>query len=465
MKIEIRNLGVVEQAEIDLKPLTIFVGSNNTGKTWTAYILAAILGRNGWNRYSRAYANDETTATYPPLDTAIQQVLNEGNAKIDLIRFADQYGEKCINDIAHRARRWMRSFMGAERVSFKNLEVHLTLTETKRRFLKQIKTYSLEDELSVGQRREKGLLKVLKESAEPTLYFYTQGNISEKLPLRAVKEFLARNVFRAILENLYPEVYIFPTERTTFIALPFNPAELDKAAREINDDAPETKRKRLAAPVVHFGLHIEDAFQSSQTTRATQARNDPVIRDYTKMAQILEEEILHGSVDFSTPEPETQRDLLFQPVEGIVLEMPIVSSMVKELASLALYLRYLARPGDLLIIDEPEMNLHPEAQVRLTEFLAMLVNAGLHILFTTHSPYMLDHLSNLTTAAKHADKESIKNLFYLQRTEAFIPKEKVSVHLFENGTAKSILDEEGIIHWGTFGDVSNRVAKIYTELL
>ena len=37
-------------------------------------------------------------------------------------------------------------------------------------------------------------------------------------------------------------------------------------------------------------------------------------------------------------------------------------------------------PGDWLIIDEPEINLHPEAQARFTEFLAMLVNADLQIL-------------------------------------------------------------------------------------
>jgi len=58
--------------------------------------------------------------------------------------------------------------------------------------------------------------------------------------------------------------------------------------------------------------------------------------------------------------------------------------MVKELSPLVLYLRYLALPGELLIIDEPEMNLHPEAQVKMIEFIAMLINAGLRVLVTTH---------------------------------------------------------------------------------
>jgi polynucleotide 5'-kinase involved in rRNA processing len=47
MKITISNLGVVKKAEIDVKPLTILVGENNTGKTWLAYTLAGTLGQYG----------------------------------------------------------------------------------------------------------------------------------------------------------------------------------------------------------------------------------------------------------------------------------------------------------------------------------------------------------------------------------------------------------------------------------
>ncbi len=42
MKTTVRNLGVISEAEIELKPLTIFVGPNNTGKTWLAYTLAVL---------------------------------------------------------------------------------------------------------------------------------------------------------------------------------------------------------------------------------------------------------------------------------------------------------------------------------------------------------------------------------------------------------------------------------------
>jgi predicted ATPase len=34
MKVEICHLGVINSASIELKPLTVFIGENSTGKTW-----------------------------------------------------------------------------------------------------------------------------------------------------------------------------------------------------------------------------------------------------------------------------------------------------------------------------------------------------------------------------------------------------------------------------------------------
>lgn len=174
----------------------------------------------------------------------------------------------------------------------------------------------------------------------------------------------------------------------------------------------------------------------------------------------MQTEILQGNVEFETSPFQTE--LLFKPSETVTLEMPLVSSMVKELAPLVLCLRDLVEPDDWLIIDEPEINLHPAAQVEIIEFLAMLVRAGLHVLITTHSPYIVDRLSNLIQAAQSEDGEGLKERFYLERTEAFIPQEKVSVYLFEEDTAKNILSEGGQINWTTFSDVSEDIASIFS---
>ena len=39
MKLRVRKLGRIAQAELDLRPLTVLVGPNNTNKTWVAYCL------------------------------------------------------------------------------------------------------------------------------------------------------------------------------------------------------------------------------------------------------------------------------------------------------------------------------------------------------------------------------------------------------------------------------------------
>ena len=169
---------------------------------------------------------------------------------------------------------------------------------------------------------------------------------------------------------------------------------------------------------------------------------------------------------FVTLLKDVTQEILFQPDDSNTLEIAIASSMVKELSPLVLYLRYLVLPDELLIIDEPEMNLHPEAQAKITEFLAMLVNAGINVLVTTHSPDVVDHLANLLKAAEKTDeeKEAVRDEFYLQRTDAFITKDKVSVYLIDDGSAKNALDEDGVIQWNTFGDVSDRISEIYFKL-
>lgn len=134
--------------------------------------------------------------------------------------------------------------------------------------------------------------------------------------------------------------------------------------------------------------------------------------------------------------------------------------MVKELAPLALYLRNVANRYQTMCIDEPEMNLHPLAQARLTEFMGMLVQAGVNVFMTTHSSYMVDHLALLSRAAGHPKPEEIEGLFFLENRAAFVPTDKMSVYLFENGKAVSILNEQGELNWQTFSSVSDKLMNI-----
>lgn len=464
MKIKVSNLGVIKEAEIELKPLTVFIGRSGTGKTWTAYTLASIFSKYGFQEYLKAYSDKKNPIQYEILEQGIQEFLEVGNCQINLVDFAEQYGEKYINDLGRIAPNWLSHFLNTTRVNFKNLQISFLLNEFIKDLLNKIRKLSLDRKINYGSHLS---LQILKQEDEDEIYFYRISEGSKdnfKLPLVLIKDLFSETILGIIHRCFYAYIYIFPTERTTYAGFPFSVQKrvLSSLEEESDTEGSKPDKQKItvgkSAVIESLTSIIANASVKTDDKRQEEAEKNPQILEYINLANFLQENILSGhvKVDSST----LQNEIIFQPSEDVNLEMQVASSMVKELAPLYLCLRYLVEPNELLIIDEPEMNLHPAAQVEIIEFLAMLVNAGIKILITTHSPYIVDHLSNLIKATQYEDKESIKERFYLDRTDAFIAQENVSVYLFEDDTAKNILEENGRIDWGTFADVSDDISHI-----
>lgn len=77
------------------------------------------------------------------------------------------------------------------------------------------------------------------------------------------------------------------------------------------------------------------------------------------------------------------------------IQLSRASAMVAELAPLVLYIRYILKAGDIVIFEEPESHLHPAAQTEVAVVLAKLVNAGVKVVITTHSDWLLLQIENL----------------------------------------------------------------------
>jgi AAA15 family ATPase/GTPase len=93
----------------------------------------------------------------------------------------------------------------------------------------------------------------------------------------------------------------------------------------------------------------------------------------------------------------TKSDELYFVPKGkrIKLTMDESSSAVRSLLDIGFYLRHVAAPGDLLMVDEPELNLHPENQRRVAILFSKLVNIGIKVFITTHSDYIIKELNTL----------------------------------------------------------------------
>lgn len=104
---------------------------------------------------------------------------------------------------------------------------------------------------------------------------------------------------------------------------------------------------------------------------------------------------------------DDDRDNFFLQRSGVSIPSVNVASGIKALSIVEILCRgdYI---GDdtLLILDEPETNLHPAWQIAYARMICELVKRGARILVTTHSPYMLEALKGYVSP-------EVESKFYL----------------------------------------------------
>ena len=120
------------------------------------------------------------------------------------------------------------------------------------------------------------------------------------------------------------------------------------------------------------------------------------------------------------------------------------------------YLEHLAKEGETLIIDEPELNLHPDNQRKIAIILVMIANRGIKVIVSTHSDYFIREINNLIMLKNEfpSKNEIMQNYGYSENM--LISDKQVNAYLFENNSIKlmEMDNKEGIIA-KTFDDVIN----------
>ncbi|HBL8428967.1 TPA: ATP-binding protein, partial [Enterococcus faecium] len=87
----------------------------------------------------------------------------------------------------------------------------------------------------------------------------------------------------------------------------------------------------------------------------------------------------------------------------------VVSSSIKSLYGLDYYLENSSKEGDYLIIDEPELSLHPENQVKLAKVITDIVESKIKLITSTHSDLFVRELTNIVIENKLNSKNNKKN--------------------------------------------------------
>jgi predicted ATPase len=73
----------------------------------------------------------------------------------------------------------------------------------------------------------------------------------------------------------------------------------------------------------------------------------------------------------------------------------------------------LAKPGQTLIVEQPELHLNPALQVRLADFLIAMVGVGKQVLIETHSEHIIDAIRVLSVEDETGLLENKCRIFFI----------------------------------------------------
>ena len=141
------------------------------------------------------------------------------------------------------------------------------------------------------------------------------------------------------------------------------------------------------------------------------------------------------------------------------------SSLVKTVVGIILYLKYYASDGDYFLIDEPELNLHPENQRRLARVFAKMINYGINIVMTTHSPYIINELNNLIMLNKVSMTDKKRIMINNGIVEDNIVKIKdISAYLVNNHKLEEMNKDEFGLEVESFNETVDNLNNLSDDI-
>ncbi|MDR2704139.1 MAG: ATP-binding protein [Planctomycetaceae bacterium] len=408
--IHVKNFARIRDAVVEIAPLTLFVGDNNSGKTYLSSLIWGI--RNfltndffaddfwgevqeksefhdilDWIQKTIKYPNDEKNEEYNISE-------KEHNIIIDVInQYLSFNKEKCVQKI-----------FGSD-VPIQHLAIEIPF-ETKEKAIFVLRRFNSinnheNEQIAVGTRQK--AVKLI-----PPIY--------QNKPV-FILQTLIQNYYRSFWKNA---IY-FPASRAglllTYRSLLDESLEIRFSSRKL----PLKPDYQLTQPQVNYIrqlLWLSNSFKNKLSS--------PSYR-FDKVVNFIETEIIDGQVLLSdTPVPE----ILYQPKgSNEKIPMQLVSGVVSEIASILVCLKFVHARNISYIIEEPELSLHPELQQRMAQMLIRLSHRY-GVLVTTHSTIIAQHINNMIRYNNRQDGMELAREYGYTKNDFIIP-DRIRMYQFD----------------------------------
>jgi len=462
LKVEIKDFGPISDGVITLKPLTLFIGPNNSGKSYAAMLIHSIFEsytptalpkRMPYFMRRRLFLEHFDSNTFfkefPELKNQIddlkeseeleisKQIIEKITNKI----FEEIYEKRLSDEIIRSYACPLNELIRIGKESFE-LKINVNSYDIRLAYQKnklKIKKYPQLDIKIKAKTNESPPVTINVKERKNKIFINLSVPLEKKEERRKFIFYLLMNkildvLVSKIFENVAIPCYYLPAARSGIL-------QGHKAlAASIVKKAPYVGIERLEIP--KFSGVVSDFISSVITLPEERG-------PFYQLAQSFEKELIKGEIVVRTLDeylyPEIKYS--FQKTE---IPLHRASSTVSELAPLFLYLKYIIEPGCILIIEEPEAHLHPENQRILAKFLVRLIRKGVNIVITTHSEYLLEQLSGFILLSKVDTKKRVEKYKYSE--EDFLKPDEIATYVFDydkkNGGYKikevEITEEDGI---------------------
>ena len=413
LALRVSNFGPIAKAEIDLRPLTVFVGPSNTGKSYLAILIYALhrffsenfddasfrrANMQFWDERQRTVSKDDISnifawvkETIAGLETAepekpdpiklpesiaalVRSILNNAmhlseNLESEIARcFGVDKGKNLIRHPSDgRAKFSLRCNSskaagcnvsdGHEVMVIEQgakLDVSIPNTLSLQVALKD--TYLIENWITdwLVEAMNEGLRKLgpVEMTNRNVNWLFNRLDKKDDFAKHAVGDLLktlAKDVVPNLIGPLSRPAYYLPADRAGVMHAH------QVAVRGLIASASRVGLRRETPMPVLSGV-LGD-FLEQLVALASSSRRNPERENV--LAQDLERALLGGTVRVERSEIDYP-SFVYRPTNWR-RDLPLMnaSSMVSELAPVVLYLRHVVQPGDVLIIEEPESHLHP----------------------------------------------------------------------------------------------------------
>lgn len=399
MRLRVKNVGILSDSELEIKGITVVAGENNTGKSTFGKALYSVF------------------SALNHLDRRVEQVRRTGAASVALSTFSS------VNNLS--SEEWLHSVTGK-----------LRRNKLTAGLIQEVADSCPEDLLEGREefvKRATDILTMDDEIVKERLILNSfTGEFGSQVQNQLHRD--EDSLVNLVIKDKPISVVIRneAIESTSGIRnLDHVPVYLDELSLHLTSDKYryvsrwifDSQHNVNLYDLIGKGLINDD--NDGDSTVIQDILNDQML----KPVQDRLMEICHGSL---RSVGKGIIKFVDDNMPGVSLDLKNVSAGLKTF----LILQELIRNGSIgengtVILDEPEIHLHPQWQVVLAEMIVLLQKAmGLHVLITSHSPYFISAID--VFAKKH---DVIKNNRYY-----FSSREGNSV------TVKNVTDEICVIY-------------------